>query len=83
MWSAHHTACTVFSRTSLLDPEQDFHDEKDEKELDMSWTANEPYETVSLELGAAATGCFGDWATWSARPSGWVDNRNGGVWTES
>ena len=29
-------------------------------------SANEDYVIVDLSLGTAATGCFGDWATWSA-----------------
>ena len=86
MWTAHHTAGTVFSRTSILDPEQDDQDEIDELLDPMDFAAPDPYHTVDPELPSVATGCFGDWATWSASPefqrTGWIDERNGGVWTE-
>ena len=78
MWTADHTAGSIFTQTNVLDLDQDYQ----ATVTATVWATHTPYEMVDPEIGSAAVGCFGDWATWSASPKGWEDWERGGVYTE-
>ena len=61
MWAAEITASQVSTQTDILATEQ-----PEEAMNATNASATEDYAIVDLNLDSVDTGCFGDWATWSA-----------------
>ena len=61
MWAAEVTASQVATQTDILATEQP----EEAMNATIDWS-NEDYAIADLNLDPVDTGCFGDWATWSA-----------------